>query len=96
MREPVLKAVAMPPKVFWAPMFPSIMNFSMQIGMMVIFVSAFDLNPIFFIASIGIVHVIIAAYSYQEPHLSNMLQASGPLSSPTKNVYYSKGHKLAP
>lgn len=96
MREPVLKAVAMPPRIFWAPMFPAIVNFAMQAGIMVVLVVVIHLNPIYFIGSILIGHIIIAAYSYKEPHLSNMMLTYGPMATPSKNVYRSKGNKLAP
>ncbi len=95
MREPILKAVAMPPRVFWAPMIPAIANFAVQAPIMFMWIAAGQ-NPIFFIGTILIVHVIIIIYSVREPHLSNMMKAAGPLSTPSKNVYPSRGNKLAP
>ena len=41
MREPILKAVAMPMKVFWAPMSPAVANFIIQ---MVIWILIFFQN----------------------------------------------------
>lgn len=96
MREPILKAVAMPPRIFWAPMYPAIINGCMQMGIMSITVVTLHWNPIVFIPSILLGHLIIIAYAYQEPHLSKMMLTFGPMASPSKNVYYSRGNKLAP
>ena len=95
MQEPILKAVAMPPKVFWAPMIPSIVNISVQAVFLCMWI-AMGKNPIFFIATIAVAHVAIVIYGVKEPHLSHMMQASGPMLSPSKNVYRSRGNKLAP
>ena len=96
MREPILKAVAMPPRVFWAPMYPAAVNFAMQAGIMSVCTVALQMNPIFFIFTIGISHIIIAAYSFREPHLSKMMLTYGPMATPSKNIYPEKGNKLAP
>ncbi len=96
MREPILKAVAMPPKIFWAPFVPAVVNFSMQMGIMVMCLAVFNTNPLWFILPLGIGHLIIAGYAWNEPHMSRMMMTYGPMSSPTKNIYPVKGHKLAP
>ncbi|MBO7258426.1 MAG: hypothetical protein J6V11_05770, partial [Alphaproteobacteria bacterium] len=46
--------------------------------------------------TIVLAHIGIVIYGVKEPHLSNMMQASGPMLSPSKNVYRSRGNKLAP
>ena len=97
MREPILKAVAMPPRVLWAPMVPAIINFATQVPIMFIWIGLFGGNPIFAIATVALVHAAIVAYSVKEPHLSKMTQAwgqNGP--TVTKNIYYSRGNKFAP
>ncbi|MBR5130627.1 MAG: hypothetical protein IKV03_05330 [Alphaproteobacteria bacterium] len=95
MREPILKAVAMPPKVFWAPMIPSIVNIAVQSVFLCMWIASRK-NPIFFIVTIALAHIAIVIYGVKEPHLSRMMQASGPMMSPSKNVYRSRGNKLAP
>ena len=97
MREPILKKVAMPPTLFWAPMYIAVMNFIMQMGIMVILIGAFpgQINPLAFIFSFTIVHVFLVVYGFREPHLSKILMSRGPFLMPTKNVYRSRGHKLA-
>lgn len=100
MREPILKAVAMPPRIFWAPAVPAIINVAVQLSIMFLWITS-DLgsggsNPLFFIATIVFVHIFIIIYGVKEPHLSNMMRAWGPLASPSRNVYKGKGNKLAP
>ena len=96
MREPILKAVAMPPRVFWAPMTPAIVHLGVQFALMSVAL-VFSINPLVFIFSIAIGHLIIVIYGTREPHLSHMLMSwgrSGP--SSTKNIYHSRGTKFAP
>lgn len=95
MHEPILKAVAMPPKVFWAPMVPAIANIALQTVFLVMWIATRH-NPIFFIASIALVHAGIIVYGVKEPHLSNMMKASGSALAPSKNIYPVRGNKLAP
>ena len=97
MREPILKAVAMPPRVFWAPMIPAIVNFSTQIPLIFIWIGLFNGNPIWGIWTILAVHLVIIIYGAREPHLSHMMLAwgqNGPTT--TKNIYHSRGNKFAP
>ncbi len=95
MREPILKAVAMPPRIFWAPAIPAMLNFAVQAPIMFMWIGSGG-NPIIFIGTLIIVHFFIIIYSVKEPHLSHMMQAWGPLATPTRNVYKGKGNKLAP
>ncbi|MBQ9090028.1 MAG: hypothetical protein IJY58_03165 [Alphaproteobacteria bacterium] len=96
MREPILKAVAMPPRIFWVPVVPAIVNFSVQMGITLMFVVVYQWNPLWFIPFILIGHIIMAAIAWREPHMSNMMMTYGPMASPSKNIYPSKGNKLAP
>ena len=97
MREPILKAVAMPPRVFWAPMIPAMVNFGTQVPLIFIWIGLFDGNPIWAIWTVLAVHLIIIIYGAREPHLSHMMLAwgqNGPMS--TNNIYHSRGNKFAP
>jgi hypothetical protein len=97
MREPILKAVAMPPRVFWAPMLPMVANFSVQMAIMVMLQGAFPgtVNPIMFIFTFVAVHVVLVMYGVKEPHMSKIMQAQGPFIKFYKKVYRSRGKKLA-
>lgn len=96
MREPILKAVAMPPRVFWAPMVPAVANLIVQAPIMLMFI-AMQVNPLVFMGTIVLVHIIIVIYSVREPHLSNMMRSWG-MNGPavTKTVYRVRGNKMAP
>ena len=96
MREPILKAVAMPPRLFWAPFLPAIANLGMQFPLMFVAMGVLQANPLYFIVTIVIFHLSIAIYGAREPHLSNMMQSYGKMAGGSKNVYKSKGSKLAP
>ena len=96
MREPILKAIAMPPRVFWAPFLPAVANLAVQFPFMFIGMGIFDMNPILFVIPIVIVHIFLAIYGSKEPHLSTMLQTYGPMARGSRNMYKSKGTKLAP
>ena len=56
MREPVLKAVASPPKILWGPFLPVLLNLGVQFPIMFVSIGAFEINPIIFVASILLVH----------------------------------------
>ncbi len=98
MRETILKAVAMPPRVFWAAMLPAIMNFLIH-GSLFFMLLGVGLDPLWvlwMVISFVIFHILLAAYTTREPHLSKMLQSRGQL--PVwfdKKVYPDKGTKLA-
>jgi len=96
MREPILKAVAMPPRVFWAPLLPAALNFAVQSGLMAMYMAAYRGNPLWFLGSVVIVHAIIVVYASREPHLSNMIQSQGIVTTANKKIYPDKGTKLAP
>lgn len=97
MKEPILKAVAMPPRVFWAPMLPMVANFSVQMAIMVMLQGAFPgkVNPILFIFTFLVAHIFLVVYGVREPHLSKIMQSRGPFIRFYKNVYRARGKKLA-
>ena len=96
MREPILKAVAMPPKIFWAPMLPAAINLALQFPFMFIGMGVFQLNPLVFAFPIVFVHIFLIIYGSREPHLSTMMRTYGPMAAGSRNLYKSKGTKLAP
>jgi len=97
MREPILKAVSMPPRLFMAPFVLAMANFVVQVAWMFLLLALFDANPLISLSSVVFVHILLIIAGNKEPHLSHMLQAwgtSGPATS--HNIYKSKGVKLAP
>lgn len=96
MREEILKAVAQPPKVLWAPMIPAIINLGVQFPMMFIGIGVGNMNPLSFIMLILISHVALCMAGFKEPHLSTMLQAYGQTYMKTTNLYQVAGNKFEP
>lgn len=97
MRAPILKAVAMPPRIFLAPFVPAMANFVVQAAWMFILIGAFNVNPLVSLTTILLVHIFLVIAGTREPHLSHMMQAWG-MNGPARshNIYKSKGVKLAP
>ena len=97
MREPILKAVAMPPRLFLAPFSLAAANFVVQIAWMFLLIGVFDVNPLFSVGAILLAHMGLVVAGAREPHLARMLECwgkSGP--AVTHNIYPERGVKLAP
>ncbi len=95
MREPILKSVAMPPKVLWAPMVPALANLAVQTPCVFFGIAIWDLNPLWIISTIIPVHIFLIIVGFKEPHLSNMLKSQGKFAKSYKSVYPEGGRKLA-
>ena len=96
MRALILKAVANPPKILWGPLLSVLINLSIQFPLMFMAIGAFNMNPIFFLASITLVHTGIVLYGTKEPHISTMIQAFGQTYHKTNNLYPEGGNKFEP
>lgn len=96
MREMILKAVANPPKILWGPFLPTMLNMGVQFPLMFMFLGTFDVNPLFFMASLVAVHCFVIFLGVKEPHISAMIQAYGQTNRATTNLYKVKGKKFAP
>ncbi len=96
MREVILKAVANPPKILWGPFLPVLVNLGIQFPLMFMFMGVFGINPLWFMVSLLVGHVAAVISGGKEPHISSMIQAYGPTSKKTNNLYPVKGNKFAP
>jgi len=96
MRDLILKAVAQPPKLFWAPVLPAGVNAGIQMPMMFIGIGVGDINPLVFVFSIVLMHMAIIAAGVREPHLSAMIKAFGQTNKVSKNLYPEGGNKFEP
>ncbi len=97
MREPILKAVAVPFRIFWAPAAVALANLAVQIALMLMWTVLTGRSIMPFIISIPIVHMFIVACGKREPHMSNILVSWGRSgATSTKNIYRSRGTKFAP
>lgn len=95
MRVPVLKTVANPPKLLLAPFMLGIGNFVVQAALLVISLG-FDVNPLLFLATIAIGHILMIILGSKDQHLAKILVSSGKFSKKSLNIYKCKGNKLAP
>ena len=96
MREEILKAVAQPPVILWAPMVPAIINFGVQFPVMFMAIGVAGLNPLYFILLIVCSHIALIFAGLKEPHLSTMLQAYGQTYRRSANLYSVAGNKFEP
>ena len=96
MRDMVLKAVAQPPKIFWGPVLPVVLNMGLQFPMMFMAMGIWNINPLMFIITILIGHGIVVLAGAKDPHLSAMIQAFGQANKVSTNLYSDKGNKFEP
>ena len=96
MREIILKAVANPPKILWGPFLPTMLIMGIQFPIMFMFLGTFNINPLVFMCTLVIGHVICIAVGVKEPHISAMIQAYGQTAKTSHNLYKEKGNKFAP
>ena len=81
MKQQVLKALANPARIFYVPYTLAIINFAVQfIVFIVLFVIRMilfgkDLNPLIFMASLALVHSILAIFSKKDPQLGQIISA---------------------
>lgn len=97
MREQILKSVAQPLKLFYAPFLPAVINIMGQMFIMMgVLLMGKGSMVIFFIISICAVHGIIVLFGNKEPHLSSMLTSYSNTPGKTKNIIKEKGNKFIP
>lgn len=83
MRQQVLKALANPARIFYVPYSLAVINFVVQfIIFIVVFVAGLiiyrtesPVNPLYFLVSVCVVHMILAAFSKREPQLGQIIAA---------------------
>lgn len=83
MKQQVLKALANPARIFYVPYTLAVINFAVQfiifififiIGLVVSGTDSF-VNPLYFLLSVILVHMILAAFSKREPQLGQIVAA---------------------
>ncbi|MFQ6778205.1 MAG: VirB3 family type IV secretion system protein [Alphaproteobacteria bacterium] len=81
MKQQVLKALANPSQIFHVPYFLAIINFCVQfIVFIIIFVVALlvfkkDIQPLWFLLSVIIVHLSMAFFSKKDPQIGQIISA---------------------
>lgn len=96
MRTLVLRVVAEPPQVFWAPLMPAAGNVLINITAMLFGIMGFNVNPLPFFATLLVGHVLIAGYSARDPHISGLISAWMVSRRKTVNLLPVAGNKYVP
>ncbi len=77
MKHEIFKDVAMPTKLFWAPVAPAGANLGVNLSLAVISQAFSNINPLFFVFLLVIVHTLIICAGLKEPHLSSLMEYTG-------------------
>lgn len=93
MRTMVLRVVAEPPQIFWAPVLPAAGNVLINITAMLFAIVFFNVNPIFFFITLIVGHGVIAGYAVRDPHLSTLITAWTETRRKTTNLVGVRGNK---
>ena len=96
MRTLVLRVVAEPPQVFWAPLMPAAGNVLINITAMLFGIMLFNVNPLPCFASLLVGHVLIAGYAARDPHISGLISAWMVSRRKTVNLLPVTGNKYVP
>ena len=83
MKQKVLKALANPARIFYVPYSLAVINFALQfIVFIILFILGLVLygidswiNPLYFLISVCVVHMILAFYSKKDPQLGQIISA---------------------
>ena len=83
MKQQVLKALANPARIFYVPYSLAVINFAVQfIIFIIIFVAGLIIggintfiDPLYFLISVVVVHMILAAFSKRDPQLGQIISA---------------------
>ena len=95
MKERILRAVAMPARLFWAPMAPAGANLGVQLPIALFTQTFSNINPLWFVVTTVIAHIVIVIMGIKEPHLSKMMESQGKVMKAYKSMYPHKGKYLA-
>lgn len=95
MRTLILRVIAEPSQIFFAPVMPAAANILMNVTLMLFGIVSFDMNPIVFFITAILGHCAIATYALREPHLSTLMSAWISQRRRTANLIRSRGNKYA-
>lgn len=83
MKQRILKALANPPRIFYVPYSLAVANFALQflifitifITDLIMFGFAGNINPLYFLISVIIVHMLLVTVAKNEPQLGQIIAA---------------------
>lgn len=84
MKQQVLKALANPSRIFYVPYSLAVINFAVQflifmavfVTMLIITRGKTAIDPLFFLISVIVVHMILAVVSRRDPQLGQIISAN--------------------
>jgi len=90
----ILNAVAAPPKMLFVPVQAAGGNMVFHVTIMMLFQSIFTtINPLIFLLSAVIGHILLIIWGFKEPHMSTLIQARGKSMRRSKNLIKPKGYR---
>lgn len=92
----MLRVVAEPPQVFWAPLMPAAGNVLINITGMLFGIMGFNVNPLPFFATLLVGHALIAGYAARDPHIAGLISAWMVSRRKTANLVRVMGNKYVP
>ena len=90
MPERVMRAVASPATLVWAPMMPAIINMGFHALGIVYAWGLFKVSPLLIIISLIFFHMVLAAQGAKEPHMATLLPAWAYSKRATRNLIKGK------
>lgn len=83
MKQQVLKALANPARIFYVPYTLAVINFAVQFIIFIVFFvvgllvfgTQNPVNPLYFLISVCVVHMLLATVSKREPQLGQIVAA---------------------
>jgi hypothetical protein len=96
MKTLVLRVIAEPAQIFWAPVALAGGNVLINICAMLFGIMLFDFNPLPFFVTTIVGHGLIAGWAARDPHLTTLLAAWMVSRRKTVNLLATKGNKYVP
>ncbi len=95
MPQRVMRSIATPAQMFWAPVELALLNFLIA-GFVMMMGFVFEVNPLWSLTLLVINHLILASIGAKEPHAYTILMCFSRYNKPTKNLIKIKGRKFVP
>ncbi|MDE6224185.1 MAG: hypothetical protein K2M23_01775 [Alphaproteobacteria bacterium] len=97
MKEELLKSIAYPSLIFFAPFGLTVFNLTIGVVEIIMFL-AFGLVGYIWVPmlQIVIIHLLLILLAKKEPHIDNIIRAKTNIKAKTKNLIKEHGNKFAP
>lgn len=97
MKEELLKSIAYPSLIFFAPFGLTLANLAVGVTEIIGFISFGYMGYIWIpMLQIIIIHLLLILLAKHEPHIDNIIRARNNIRAKTKNIIKENGNKFAP